>query len=212
MSDLTDDIDAVERTTGQGRIPAGDGRTVVLRREYRASVEDVWDAITNADRMTRWFLPVTGELRLGGHYQLAGNAGGDILRCEPPTLLAVTWVYGENPTPGDVSEVAVRLSPTGNDQTLLELEHTAVTDADRWSTYGPGAVGVGWDLALLGLAMHLRGEQIEDKDAWGESEQARQLMTASAHAWGAALAATGATAEAVATATRNTTEFYVPPR
>ena len=45
----------------------------------------MWDACTDPERIGRWFLPVSGDLRLGGRYQLEGNAGGEILRCEPPT-------------------------------------------------------------------------------------------------------------------------------
>ena len=63
-------------------MPAGEGRTVVLRRRYAAAVEDVWDAITDPERIGRWFLPVSGDFRPGGTYQLEGNAGGTILRCE----------------------------------------------------------------------------------------------------------------------------------
>ena len=37
----------------------------------------------------------------------SGYAGGEILRCEPPRLLRVTWVMGEGPA----SEVEVRLAP-----------------------------------------------------------------------------------------------------
>ena len=31
--------------------------------------------------------PISGDLRLGGRYQLQGNAGGEILVCEPPQHL-----------------------------------------------------------------------------------------------------------------------------
>ena len=31
------------------------------------------------ERIPRWFLPVSGDLRLGGRYQLEGNAGGEVL-------------------------------------------------------------------------------------------------------------------------------------
>jgi uncharacterized protein YndB with AHSA1/START domain len=54
----------------------------------------VWDACTDPDRLNRGFLDVTGDLRLGGSYQLEGNAHGEILRCSPPRLLAVSWIYG----------------------------------------------------------------------------------------------------------------------
>ena len=57
---------------------------VVASRSYDTDIDDLWEAITNAERIPRWFLPITGELRLGGRYQLQGNAGGTITACEPP--------------------------------------------------------------------------------------------------------------------------------
>jgi len=210
MIDIANEINAVHRETGHRRIPAGDGRTVLLRRSYRAPIEDVWDAITDPDRINRWFLPITGDLRLGGRYQLKGNAGGEILRCEPPHLLTVTWVFGENPTEVDVSEVEVRLTSGAPGETVFELEHTAVVDAERWAEYGPGAVGVGWDLTLLGLGLHLRGGSIEDPQAWEASAEAKEFTTGSSKAWGAALEAAGASSAEAATAVANTTKFYVP--
>jgi uncharacterized protein YndB with AHSA1/START domain len=210
MTDFSKELDAVHRETGHRRIPAGDGRTVLLRREYDTPIDDVWDAITDPDRISRWFLPVTGDLRLGGRYQLKGNAGGEIRRCEPPTLLAVTWVFGEQPSEADVTEVEVRLSPGPDGGTVFELEHTAVTDPARWAEYGPGAVGVGWDLVLLGLGLHLRGGSIEDPEAWQVSAEARRLMATSSAAWGAAMEVAGASSAEAATAVRNTTNFYAP--
>jgi uncharacterized protein YndB with AHSA1/START domain len=208
MFDIFAEIDAVHREVGQRKLAAGDGHVVVLRREYNATVEDVWDAITDPDRISRWFLPVTGDLRLGGRYQLKGNAGGEIRRCEPPRLLQVTWIFGEDPSPGlDSSVVEVRLSSAGDGRTAFELEHAAV-ETPQWGEYGPGAVGVGWELALLGLGLHLRGGSIEDPDAWDQSPEAKELMTRSSEAWGRANQAAGATEAEVATTVANTTRFY----
>ena len=67
-------------------------RIVSGSRTYAAEVEELWDAVTSAERIPRWFSPITGELKLGGHYQLEGNASGDITRCEPPTALDITLV------------------------------------------------------------------------------------------------------------------------
>ena len=50
-------------------------REVVLE----APVEEVWDALTDPDRIRRWMMPITGELKVGGSFQLEGNAGGEIL-------------------------------------------------------------------------------------------------------------------------------------
>ena len=71
-------------------------RVVSGARTYATSAEDLWDAVTNAERIPRWFLPITGDLKLGGRYQLEGNAGGEITRCESPEALDVTWEYAEN--------------------------------------------------------------------------------------------------------------------
>src|SRR6185369_7315743 len=69
-------------------------RVVIASRDYDTDVEDLWDALTNPERLPRWFLPVSGDLKPGGRYQLQGNAGGEITECTPPKRLAVTWEFG----------------------------------------------------------------------------------------------------------------------
>ncbi len=209
MIDLIEELNAVRRETAHRTIPAGEGRTVVLRRMYDTTIDDVWDAITTRERIERWFLPISGDLKLGGTYQLEGNARGTILACEPPTRLKVTWIYGEDATERDISEVEMRLSSDG-DATVLELEHAAVPPEEFWATYGPGAVGVGWDLALLGLSAHLAGETLGDPRAWEATPEARDFMTHSARSWGEAMVAAGANEEEATSAVWNTTAFYVP--
>jgi len=211
MIDIVQELAAVQRATGRRRIGDTDCRTVTLSRTYDADIEDVWDCLTNADRIGRWFLPVKGDLKLGGSYQLDGNAGGEIRRCEPPRLLMVTWIFGVPASDTDVGEVEVRLSPAGEGLTRLDLEHTATVDPDRWTEYGPGAVGVGWDGALLGLGMHLgTGEgRPEDPAAWAMSAEGAQFMTGSSAAWGAAKGSRRDPGRS-RQRRRNTTKFYVP--
>jgi uncharacterized protein YndB with AHSA1/START domain len=203
MIDIVNQINAIRREVGAGQLHGDEVRKVLLRRHYEAPVDDVWDACTNADRINRWFLPVTGDLRPGGRYQLQGNAGGEILRCEPPSLLRLTWGMGEGP----FSEVEVRLSAAGA-ATELELEHVAAVDPGMWDQYGPGAVGVGWDLGLFGLGLHLAGGSIDDPDEWQRSAEAKELMTRSSQAWGAAYQASGVESAVVEAAVKQTTAFY----
>ena len=209
MIDIVRELGAVQREVGTGRLPAGEGRAVRIRRTFDAPIEDVWDALTSPERISRWFLPISGDYRVGGHYQLEGNAGGEILTCEEPHRLRVTWVFGDPTAPA--SEVEVRLTPVGDGSTLLEMEHTAIVPEEFWSEYGPGAVGVGWDGAALGLALHLRGGSVADPLAWQVSPEGRDFFSQSSVAWGAAHQAAGATPEAAAKAVANTTAFYAPP-
>jgi uncharacterized protein YndB with AHSA1/START domain len=210
MIDIVREIEAVHREVGEGRVPAGVGRAVRLRRDYDAPIDDVWDALTNPERIGRWFLPLSGEYRVGGRYQFEGNAGGEIVACERPHRLKVTWVYGEVTSHADVSEVEVRLSAVDGGATRFELEHTAIVPEDRWAEYGPGAVGVGWDGGLLGLSLHLRGGSMGDPEAWQLSAEGRDFASRSSQAWGEANLAAGADPAVAARAAANTLAFYAP--
>ncbi len=209
MKDLIDEMDAVRRSLGAGTLPAGEAQVVTLSRDYPADVDDVWDAITTAGRIARWFMPISGDLREGGRYQLEGNAGGEIRTCEPPSLLRVTWVVGEDP-PVDDSIVEVRLEAVDGG-TRLTLEHSAVPPEEFWDTYGPGAVGVGWDLSLLGLWAHLAEIELGPPEQMDTDPTIRACMLDSAVRWGAAHRASGVDASVADAAADNTAAFYVPP-
>ncbi|WP_346533407.1 SRPBCC family protein [Micromonospora sp. DPT] len=207
MSDVTHQISAVRRTVGSRTLEAGEARVMTISQTYDAPLEDLWDACTNAERIPRWFLPVSGDLRLHGRYQLEGNAGGTIQRCDPPKSFAATWEYGD-----EVSWIEVRLTPEGDGRTRFELEHVAHVDDERWTEFGPGAVGVGWDLGLLGLASHLAadgsGISPEQAEAWMGSEEGRRFVTLSSESWGEASIAAGTDPAAARAATARTTAFY----
>src|SRR5215207_8225480 len=103
-----------------------------------------------------------------------------------------------------------RPRPGGDAGTELRLRH-AVGDGDHWATYGPAAVGVGWDLALLGLALYLRtGASVDDPETFGRSPEGREFMRRSAADWGAAHAVTGVEAATAHEAAARTSAAYAP--
>ncbi|WP_405096624.1 SRPBCC domain-containing protein [Micromonospora sp. NBC_01412] len=112
---------------------------------------------TDPARIVRWFLPVSGELRLHGRHQFEGNAGGEVQRCDPPKSFSATWEFG-----GQVSWIEVRLTPEPDDRTRFTLEHVAHVDDVIWARFGPGAVGIGCDMGLLGLVTYLRAGGDDD--------------------------------------------------
>ena len=89
-------LGAVERTVSSLERDGQATRAVTLARSYATTVEDLWDAVTSAERIPRWFLAVSGRLELGGRYQLEGNAGGRIRHCERPSHLGLTWEFGDD--------------------------------------------------------------------------------------------------------------------
>jgi uncharacterized protein YndB with AHSA1/START domain len=200
VNDLLAELDRVRRNVGS----EGERHVVELRRTYDAPVEDVWDVCTNPERIPRWFLPVSGDLRPGGRFQLEGNAGGEILECDPPRRLGVTWEFA-----GQRSLVTVDLADDGG-ATELCLRH-AVDDDEHWATYGPGAVGVGWELALLGLAIHLRtGGPADEGGGFMASAEGRDFTRRSVAAWRGAHAEAGVDAAVAGEAAARTREAYVP--
>jgi uncharacterized protein YndB with AHSA1/START domain len=193
MIEVSQQINAVGRRVGT--------RSVTVSQTYNATVEEVWDACTNAERIPRWFLPISGELRLHGRYQLEGNAGGTIERCDPPKSFSATWEFG-----GGVTWIEVRIAADPAGGTRFELEHSGPVDDDRWAEFGPGAVGIGWDMTLLGLASHLASSEEDVRGAgmaWMVSEEGKRFMAESGERWCAAHVESGAPeAEARAAAAR----------
>jgi uncharacterized protein YndB with AHSA1/START domain len=207
MIDVSAQIDAVHRRVGRRELESGGAHVVALSQTYDTGIDDMWDACTNPERLPRWFLPVTGDLRPGGRYQLEGNAGGTIEHCDPPKSLALTWEYGDS-----LSWVQVRLSPEPDGRTRFDLEHI-VPDDEHWAQFGPGATGVGWDLGMMALSLHVStGEAVDpsEVETWSTGEHGREFVTLSARQWGGADVAAGTDAAQAQGRADRTVAAYTP--
>jgi uncharacterized protein YndB with AHSA1/START domain len=208
MTDAKQQINQVRRTLGDRTIEAGEALVATISQVYPTDIDDLWEVVTNPERIVRWFAPVSGELKEGGHYQVEGNANGTITRCDKPRGYAATWEFA-----GQVSWIEVRLTPDG-DGTRFELEHVALAQfpSDFWDRYGPGATGVGWDLSLLGLSRHISDPAAvpdpEEIATWHTTEEGRTFLRLASDRW-AEVAATYGVAEAEAKAQGDRTyAFY----
>ena len=102
-----------------------DGGVIRFERELAYSVDDVWDAITNPERLAEWWLPfdanITIDLRPGGTMVMEGLGDEpvlmtcEILKVDPPRLLEHTHV-------GDGAFMRWELDPT-TDGCRLRLSH-----------------------------------------------------------------------------------------
>ena len=202
--DVNGHLASVERSVSSLERDGMPACGVTLTRSYATTVEDLWNAVTNAERIPRWFLPVSGNLVPGGRYQLEGNAGGMITACERLSHFALTWEFGE-----DLSWIEVRFSAQGDSHTRLKLTHTSLL-SEHWDTYGPGAVSVGWELGLMGLAIHVAqpNEPKPDEAAFATSPDGKAFITGSSERWGHASVAAGTEPEAAHATARRTTAFY----
>jgi uncharacterized protein YndB with AHSA1/START domain len=202
--DFEHHLGAAERSVCEAERDGKPCRTVTLSRTYPTTLDDLWDAVSNPERLPRWFAPVSGQLEPGGRFQVQGNAGGKITACTPPRSFAATWEYG-----GEVSWIEVGLAETGPQSARLTLTHTAPVNA-FWEKFGPGAVGVGWELAFLGMALHVDAPDAPklDENEFAAMPQGAAFSRGSAQAWGEADIAGGADAEQARAAARRTADFY----
>src|SRR5688572_14472454 len=147
-------------TIDDGRVSAAEtGFLLEFDELYDTDVDDLWQAITTPERLSRWMAPYRGEFRLGGRWEAIGSdggvyCGGEITSCEPPREFTTTWqVIGAPPT-----ELVVRLEPEGR-RTRLRLHHAGVTDVDY---------GAGWHAYLESLARHLASPELDltQGEAW----------------------------------------------
>jgi uncharacterized protein YndB with AHSA1/START domain len=205
MIDVEQHINSVARTVGGRTLEAGEARVVTLSRVFATPLGDLWDACTTAERIARWFLPVSGDLRAGGTFVFEGNASGTITRCDAPHSVDATWESG-----GQTSWVELRLAEEAGGSARFTLTHIAHVSDDLWDQFGPGAVGIGWDGAVLGLTLHLErgGERPASIEAWSASEEGRRFYTLASAQWVQASVAAGTPVEAARGAGERATAFY----
>lgn len=202
--DVDNHLDAVKRTVSFLKYDGRPAAAVAIARRYPTTAADLWLAVTDSERIPRWFMPISGDLKLGGRYQLQGNASGLITACEQASHFALTWEFG-----GDVSWVEVRCAADKAEGAWLTLTHTSHL-SEHWDKYGPGAVGVGWELAFMGLALYLATPTKPklDEATFVASTEGRTLIAGSSAGWERAAIAAGADPDAARTAAIRTTAFY----
>ena len=177
---------------------------VAISRCFSNSASALWDAVTNGDRIVLWFLPVRGELEAGGRYRLQGNASGEITTCEPPSRFSLTWECG-----GELSWVDVSVGADGERRAWLTLTHSS-RPSSHWDRFGPGATGVGWEMGLVGLAIHLSDPKaaLPTDATFTDTDEGRTFLRDCSAAWGEAAVSAGADPEAAIAAARRTAAFY----
>jgi uncharacterized protein YndB with AHSA1/START domain len=201
-------VTGFERSVHEQAIPAGEARAIVLRRVYDAPVADVWDAITDPERLARFFFRPTGDLREGGSFDLGGTFSGEIVRCAPPELLRLTWLQNAAPASRPADEVEVRLTPGDAGRTVLELEHASVTRTVEVAghpvdvflndpEHGVWGLAAGWELGLVALGdllgARLGGDWDRDWSSPRPPAEIQAMADAAGVAWAEVLEAASAT-------------------
>ena len=146
-----------------------DLRGVRFERRYDVPPSEVWAALTEPERLARWFAQAELELRVGAGYTLrfdpddeSQEAHGEVLALEPGRVLELSWQHPGHPD----SVVRFELEPDG-DGTLLVLDHRELPAKSA------PLLAAGWHAHLDSLDAHL-GEGPET-DWWGRFQELAPL-------------------------------------
>ena len=160
-----------------GTLGSADGRGVVrMEDRFDTNVDDLWSAITDPGRLSRWLGEVEGDLRLGGEfrarYYASGWEGtGRIAVCEPPYRLLVEV---RDETARGEGTVEVNLTEAG-DETVLVWEERGMP-VEHLAAYGAGI-----QIHVEDLADHIAGHERRDDvtPRWEELESLYVNLAAS---------------------------------
>jgi uncharacterized protein YndB with AHSA1/START domain len=168
---MTSDASPGTRILGSLRSAAGVG-VVRIEDRYESDINDLWSAITDPDRLARWFGEVDGELSQGGEFRVriadAGDRIGQVEACEPPQRVVVrtretdeSYRRGQGVPPFD-AVWEITLTADG-DQTILVIEVKGMP-LDKIAFYGAG-----WQIHAENLATYIAGREPSDVEArWEE--------------------------------------------
>jgi len=197
--------DAVERRLKLANAGEAVICDLTVAQHIEIGILDLWQLLVTPEHLARWFAPVSGELRLGGTFQIEDNAHGTIEVCDPPFAFQTTWEFG-----GGTTHLHVTLDEIDRDCTLLSLRHVGLVPAVAWREYGPGAVGIGWDLVLFGLAHHLATGSLVpvESTTWVTSDEARSFINHSSLQWAEQSIAAGTPDFAARTAEARAASFF----
>jgi uncharacterized protein YndB with AHSA1/START domain len=178
---MTSNTPASPRVLGTLRTADGAG-VVRIEDRYDTDAEDLWSALTDPERLARWYGEVEGDLREGGEFRvhLPGpdiNAVGNVEVCEPPHRLLVRTRETEESAhkgAGRPFEQTVEATLTSDEgHTILTIEVRGLPPG-KLASYG-----VGWQLHAEALANYLAGQPGPDVGTrWGELTDSYEQLAA----------------------------------
>jgi uncharacterized protein YndB with AHSA1/START domain len=148
-----------------GSLRSADGTGIArIEDRFGTDIDDLWSAITDPGRLSRWLGDVEGDLRLDGDFRArffsSGWEGtGHVEACEPPRRLLLLTEQ-----PGQVGEHVIEVTLTADgDQTILVWQERGMP-LDHLAAYGAGI-----QVHVEDLAAYLAGSERCDADArWSE--------------------------------------------
>ncbi|AKU18996.1 hypothetical protein VV02_16340 [Luteipulveratus mongoliensis] len=136
---------------------------VRFEQHYDSGAADLWDAVTDPERLARWFAPVEGRFGVGEAFTICFDDGDvpecRVIECVAPQRFSFEWPHASGAT-----VVTAEVRPDG-DGSVLVLTHA------RLGRSQAAGYAAGWDAYLRLLTDHLAGREPQN---WWEHFGAAQ--------------------------------------
>lgn len=131
---------------------------IIKEQLFPHSIQSVWQAITQEDRISTWFLPANFKAEKGFRYTFNGSSAdcspitGEVIEATPYRL-QYTWIVTEHPTKTLVTWTLEEVDGS----TKVYLEHSGIskykgkTAVDMFKSFNGG-----WDNCLSQLNQYLK--------------------------------------------------------
>jgi uncharacterized protein YndB with AHSA1/START domain len=165
------------RSAIEGTLHSEDGNALVcMKSRYDTDIDDLWSALTDPQRLARWYGRVEGDFCVGGEFTALVHGSqwegrGRIDECDRPRQLRVTTSEEGGPE----TVVTAELVADGG-QTVLTIEVRGMPLEKIF------AYGAGWQVHVEDLSAHLAGHDCADFGAawlsrWDELAQSYRQVT-----------------------------------
>lgn len=151
-----------------GSLHTVDGEGAV-RMEDRldTGIDDLWGALTEPDRLARWYGEVEGDLLLGGEFTvriaLTGERRGHVEACEPPRRLLLR-MRDPDARPGQPERTVIEAQLFAEGARTRLLWETRGLPVDLLPAYGAGI-----QIHVEHLADYISGREFRvDDSRWDE--------------------------------------------
>lgn len=135
--------------------------SIIKEQLFQHPIQAVWEAITQEDLISTWFIPASFKAEKGFQYTFNASGGdcspikGEVLEASPYTL-QYTWIVTEKPAKTIVTWILEEV----DGGTKLHLEHSGISNyAGETAVEMFGSFNGGWDNCLSGLTTYLQ-EQV----------------------------------------------------
>ncbi|WP_109832238.1 SRPBCC family protein [Reichenbachiella versicolor] len=128
--------------------------TITLNKKFNHPIEKVWEAISDQEKISEWFLKADFKAEVGYNYTFQDpkcTVTGEVKEVSKPNQLDYTWIVGGTTTETSVSWILTQ----DGDTTVLDLKHWGIENYADAAPNFFASFNEGWNKCFASLDEYL---------------------------------------------------------